>query len=239
MKSATLLLLINLSATLLFAQADTIPTHKPNLLKKAIFPTTLIITGSLITKKKLELDIRQKVLDRTHGVRQSKIDDYFQFAPIAELYLADLLKVKAKNHWFDQSKNLVMTAALNEIIIKSLKLGIDKTRPNGGHYSMPSGHTSFAFANATVLYEEFKTTSPLIAYSGFGFAATTGTFRIINNKHWLSDVLVGTGIGILSAKIIYHFEPLKNWNPFKQKQNVLLYPQIQHQSYSVHSVITF
>jgi len=223
----------------LFAQADTLETTKHLFLKKAILPSSLIVAGSLISGKKIELDIRTKVLERTSGKRQTTMDDYFYFAPIAEMYVADLVGVRAKNHWFDQSKNLLMTMALNQIITSSFKQLLNKTRPNGEHHSMPSGHTSSAFATATVLQEEFKSTSPILAYSGFAFSTTTGTLRVINNKHWLSDVLVGAGIGILSAKIIYHFEPLKNWNPFKNRKNMVIYPSIQHHSYSVQSFFVF
>ncbi|HIP32032.1 MAG TPA: phosphatase PAP2 family protein, partial [Crocinitomicaceae bacterium] len=101
---------------------------------------------------------------------------------------------------------------------------LNKTRPNGGDYSMPSGHTSLAFTNATVLYNEFNQTAPILAYSGYLFSSATGVFRMINNKHWLSDVLVGAGIGILATEIIYRIKPLKNWNPFKKTEGVTLVP---------------
>jgi membrane-associated phospholipid phosphatase len=46
---------------------------------------------------------------------------------------------------------------------------------------------------------------------GYTVATATGTFRMLNNRHWLSDVLVGAGIGILSAKASYIIYPwIKN-----------------------------
>ena len=225
----------------LFAQADADSIAQPatHFLKKAIFPTSLFLAGSLLSGHKLEHQIRQNVLKRTQGTPQTSIDNYLVFAPAAQMYLADILQVKAKNHWFDQSKNLMMSALLNQLITFSLKYAINKTRPDGTHHSFPSGHTSTAFVTAEVLHLEFKDSHPFLAYSGYGFATTTGALRIINNRHWLSDVLAGAGIGILSAKIIYHFEPLKNWNPFKKKKNMVVFPKFNHQSYAIGMNIIF
>ena len=39
-------------------------------------------------------------------------------------------------------------------------------------------------------------------------ATVTGVSRMLNNKHWLSDVLVGAGIGILSVELGYLFADL-------------------------------
>ena len=41
-----------------------------------------------------------------------RIDDFIQFAPIAEMYETDLLDIKAKNHWFYQFKNLFISEFL-------------------------------------------------------------------------------------------------------------------------------
>ena len=86
--------------------------------------------------------------------------------------------------------------------------------------AFPSGHSTIAFTNAAVLQNEFQETSTVYAYSGYAFAATTGVFRMLNNKHYVSDVLVGAGIGILVTQLVYHFEPLKNFNPFKKSKNI-------------------
>lgn len=239
MKRVSLLFIIFSIPIFLFAQADTIPSTEYKFLQKSILPTSLILAGSLLSGQQNEIRLKNKVLKKYGSDPNFGIDDYLPFMPIAELYLADLLHVEAKNHWFDQSKNLFMTVTLNQIIVTSLKYGINKTRPNGEQHAFPSGHTSFAFATAAVLQEEFKETSPILSYTGYGFAVSTGALRVINNQHWLSDVLVGAGIGILSAKIIYHFEPLKHWNPFRKKKNVVLLPYFSSQLYGVRSSIVF
>ena len=40
-------------------------------------------------------------------------------------------------------------------------------------------------------------------YLAYGIATSVGVVRMANNKHYLSDVLVGAGLGILSMKMSY------------------------------------
>jgi membrane-associated phospholipid phosphatase len=110
----------------------------------------------------------------------------------------------------------------------------EKTRANGTSRSFPSGHSTAAFSNASVLYNEFYESSPLLAYSGYTFATATAIFRMSNNRHWVSDVMVGAGIGILVTELVYYFEPLKNFNPFIESKNISLVPQINDENYGFY-----
>jgi membrane-associated phospholipid phosphatase len=72
--------------------------------------------------------------------------------------------------------------------------------------SFPSGHTTVAFAAATVFALEYKGQPivPIIAYSA---ASLIGLSRITENKHWSTDVLVGAALGFLAGKQVvnnYH-----------------------------------
>ena len=156
------------------------------------------------------------------------------------MYFADALKVEAKNHWFDQTKYLLISNLISSGITKSLKRITHKTRPdNFTDDSFPSGHTSFSFTNASVLMHEFKDSAPLLAYSGYFFSTTTSTFRIINDRHWISDVLVGAGIGILATELVYYLEPFKNFNPFKKNENINFVPMIDQNSRGFYFSYTF
>jgi len=217
-----------------------IETKKPySLLKKSIIPTILIVAGTSISGSQFEKNIKTKIRNRVGNNYEFKIDDYMVYAPIVELYLADILGAKSKNHWFDQTKYLAFSNLLSAGITHGIKQIIDKERPNGQHFSFPSGHTTLVFTNATVLKNEFKDTSFLLAYSGYGFGIATGAFRMINNKHWFSDVLAGAGIGILATEIVYHFEPLKNFNPFKKSKNISIVPSFGSNNYSVYCSYKF
>jgi len=93
--------------------------------------------------------------------------------------------------------------------------------------------------NAQVLYEEFKDTSPVLSYSGYAFASTTGALRVFNNAHYISDILVGAGIGILVTKIVYLLNPIIPWNPLKKTKNVVFIPQISPNHKGLHLSMKF
>ncbi|MCB0471929.1 MAG: hypothetical protein KDC56_02600, partial [Flavobacteriaceae bacterium] len=61
---------------------------------------------------------------------------------------------------------------------------------------------------------------------------------MLNNKHWPSDVITGAGIGILISQLVYHFEPLKNWHPFKNTKGVSCVPIIDEKEYGIYTRIT-
>jgi hypothetical protein len=77
---------------------------------------------------------------------------------------------------------------------------------NSSFQSFPSGHTTVAFAAATVFameYREYRVV-PIIAYSA---ATAIGLSRIVQNAHWISDVMVGAALGFLCGRQVvnnYH-----------------------------------
>lgn len=149
---------------------------------------------------------------------ETDVDDYLQYTPIAIMYTADLFHVKSKNTTWNQTKFLAMSELGTMVIVQLLKYSLRIERPDHSKFnSYPSGHTSQAFVASQVLYNEYRETHKLLACSGFLFSISTGTLRIVNNRHWVPDVLLGAGIGMLVTNLIYHYEPLKNWNPFKNK----------------------
>jgi membrane-associated phospholipid phosphatase len=66
--------------------------------------------------------------------------------------------------------------------------------PYGGNSAFPSGHTALAFAAARVYAMEYKNIKavPIIAYS---MAGLIGFSRIIENRHWATDVFAGALLG--------------------------------------------
>lgn len=92
--------------------------------------------------------------------------------------------------------------------VTALKSATHQLRPDGSaDNSFPSGHTANAFFGATILAKEYADKSILIAIGGYSVAAATGAMRILNNRHWASDVLVGAGIGIISGEVAYIVYP--------------------------------
>jgi membrane-associated phospholipid phosphatase len=84
---------------------------------------------------------------------------------------------------------------------------IAKTASGRNSYSsFPSGHTTVAFAAATVFASEYKD-NPYISIVAYSAATLVGLSRITENKHWATDVLVGAALGYLTGKQVvnnYH-----------------------------------
>ena len=73
--------------------------------------------------------------------------------------------------------------------------------------SFPSGHTTVAFAAATVYALEYKDKLPWVPWLAYGAASLIGLSRITENKHWVTDVVCGAGLGFLTGKLVvnnYH-----------------------------------
>ena len=210
-----------------------------SLLIKSITPAVLMGSGLLLSGSQPEKNLQVHLRGLVGDDFQSDVDDYLQYAPIAQLYIADLAGLRSRNHWFDQTKYLLISNLITSALTHGLKNLTMKARPNRAPYAFPSGHTSFAFNNAAVLYQEFNQSSPLLAYSGFAFATTTGVYRMLNNKHWLSDVFFGAGLGILVVELVYHFEPLKAFNPFKESNSVSIIPEITEHRFGIYLTYAF
>ena len=80
---------------------------------------------------------------------------------------------------------------------------VESARAGATGFSFPSGHTATAFMTATMLSKEYGHLSPWVGIGAYSVATTTGLMRVVNNKHWLSDVLTGAGIGIISTELGY------------------------------------
>jgi membrane-associated phospholipid phosphatase len=72
--------------------------------------------------------------------------------------------------------------------------------------SFPSGHTTLAFAAATVYAMEYKN-KPWVPVFAYTAASLIGLSRLTENKHWATDVLAGAALGYLSGRQVvnnYH-----------------------------------
>ena len=93
--------------------------------------------------------------------------------------------------------------------VNSLKYSCRVMRPDGSsRNSFPSGHTATAFMAATMLHKEYGHRSPWYSIGAYTVATVTGVTRQLNNRHWMSDVMVGAGIGILATEFGYFLADL-------------------------------
>lgn len=137
------------------------------------------------------------------------VDDYLQYAPMVAMYGMKAFGVESRSSWGRMVTSDVLSAALMAGVVNLLKQTTHVERPDGSNnHSFPSGHTATAFMTATMLTKEYGHKSPWIGIGAYTAAAATGLMRMANNKHWLSDVLTGAGIGILSTELGYYFADL-------------------------------
>ncbi|MBO9561190.1 MAG: phosphatase PAP2 family protein [Niastella sp.] len=177
----------------------------------------LIIPASLITYgvtslqnpelKNMNLEVREELWDeRPH--RQIHIDNYLQFAPAAAVYGLNALGIKGEHNFRDRTIIYGLSTAIMASTVYTTKHLSRQWRPDeSDKSSFPSGHTATAFAAAEFLRKEYWNVSPWYGIAGYAAAATTGYLRMYNNKHWLSDVVAGAGIGILSTDLAYWLYP--------------------------------
>ncbi len=136
---------------------------------------------------------------------KTSIDDYTQFFGPAMVVGLKLGGAEGRSDW----PRLMTSAALSYGIMAGFVNGIKYTakemRPDGSTAnSWPSGHTATSFVGATLLHKEYGLTrSPWYSVAGYGVATATGVMRVLNNRHWVSDVMSGAGIGILSTELGY------------------------------------
>ena len=190
--------------------------------KQLILPTVLIGYGVVGLNsgdlKKINLDIRNGVVDDNH--KKLSIDDFLQYTPALSVYALNNMGVQGKNNLKDRSIVLGTSMVFVLATVTTLKKITKVERPDGSNFdSFPSGHTALAFAGAEFLYQEYKDVSVWYGVSGYVIATATGAFRIYNNKHWLTDVATGAGIGILSTKAAYWLQPYLSQHIFGTSKN--------------------
>lgn len=121
-----------------------------------------------------------------------------------------------------RSKNAALNATkailINTVVSQAFKQSLKRQRPFQMHDadaddsfnpfeddktndSFYSGHTSTAFAIATVFAEEYKE-HKWVPYFAYGLATSAATARIYLNKHWISDITAGAAIGYYIGKVV-------------------------------------
>jgi membrane-associated phospholipid phosphatase len=176
-------------------------------IRKAVWvPVTLIAAGWYATTDNdilYQVEVNEERNEWLPAFK-SRIDDYTQYAPAAAVYLLNLAGVKGKNNVINQTALLIKSEVLMTAIVFPLKRISGVPRPDSGQRtSFPSGHTAQAFVAATFLHKEYGHRSMWYSIGGYSVATFIGVMRVLNNRHWASDVLVGAGIGILSVNLVY------------------------------------
>ena len=163
-------------------------------------------------------------------------DDWLQYAPAAAMLGIKAAGVKGRSSWGRMLVSDAFSAGLMAIAVNSLKYTCRVMRPDGSQRnSFPSGHTATAFMTATMLHKEYGHRSPWYSIGGYVAATVTGVTRQLNNRHWMSDIMVGAGIGILATEFGYYLADLI----FKDKGLFVTDTYVVHDRYRKPSFLSF
>lgn len=180
-------------------------------IKPLIAPATLIAYGFCAINmnfiRQLDYSTQRSITKNNPGFKTS-LDNYSQFLPAFTVYGLNAAGVKGKNNFWDRTLMYGISTIVSGGAAVTLKRISSVTRPDGSApTSFPSGHTTTAFVAAEFLNQEFKHKSVLYSIGGYAIATATGIARMYNNRHYLSDVICGAGIGILTTKLVYMVYP--------------------------------
>ena len=197
------------SALIVDSAHEAVHEQKNNYLKpKAIIiPAAFLIYGGLKPVVNAIPELDNKIMSNVranHTNFRTHADDYLTWVPSAAVYTMDAFNIKTQ-HTFKQHLALDVGSVL---ITGGLGFGIRKITENikafqGVDTQFPSGHTANAFRGAEILHQELKYLHPVLSYSGYVVATGVGILRIYNKEHFLSEVIAGAGLGILSTKLTY------------------------------------
>lgn len=174
-------------------------------LKFGIGSAAVVLTGVLLDQPVQEASQRSRTPGRddfaTTVQRFGAEYSYFVLGGYAVFGLA----AKDRDAMNVAVDGLLASLLASGIATPVLKFAVGRARPNadlGDHYftpfstsnqSFPSGHTTQAFAVASVIAaHDSHLWVKIVAY---GIAGTVGLARIEQNAHWTSDVLAGAILG--------------------------------------------
>ena len=188
--------------------------------KKLYIPVGLMVSGIIFDsngRESLKNEVVEERNEHLFGFT-NHLDDYAQFAPTLAVYGFEMAGMKPRTDWQNRTAILIKGQVINLGMVYLLKTTLKKTRPDGTAFSFPSGHTANAFAGATMLAIEYGENYKWVPYASYGVATGIGVMRMANNKHYISDVLFGAGLGILSMKVAYWTHQYQ-WNRAKSEND--------------------
>ncbi|TGE14683.1 phosphatase PAP2 family protein [Hymenobacter elongatus] len=202
---------------------------RPATLRVAV-PLTLIGVAWLSSQDNM---LRRAKIEFQQGTREAfptfntRLDDYTRHVPLAAAYALQVAGVKGERGVVPFTLMYLVAHQLNMGVTSNLKRLCREQRPDiaTDYSSFPSSHTSAAFMTATLLHEQYGKVNPWISVGGYAVATATGAMRVLHNRHWITDVVAGAGIGFLSAEAVWRLYPaMTRLLPDKLAHKLLLVP---------------
>jgi membrane-associated phospholipid phosphatase len=181
------------------------------------------VIGAALVAYTLDEEIR----DMTQRNRHDDLDGFVRFGDYygrpesalgvsASIYLAGL--AMGSEHTRKTGRMVFQAAAYSGLLTLVLKSVLGRSRPyiNQGSakfnffetqdsfMSLPSGHTTIAFAVSSVLAKRID--NIYASFGLYGLATMTAVQRIINDNHWFSDTILGASIGAAIGFAVVNLE---------------------------------
>ncbi|MFW5822947.1 MAG: phosphatase PAP2 family protein, partial [Tangfeifania sp.] len=176
--------------------------HERKGLKPYIAPALLISGGTALH---FMTGLKESVRDfaQENYAYRGHTDDYIQYAPLATVYALNLAGIKGENNFGNRTAIVAKSFILNGIFVDRLKTWSKVTRPDGGTRAFPSGHTATAFSLAHFMHHEYGDINAWYSIGAYSTAAAVGLMRVSKNAHWISDIFMGAGVGMLATELVY------------------------------------
>ncbi|MDO8679302.1 MAG: phosphatase PAP2 family protein [Acidobacteriota bacterium] len=97
-------------------------------------------------------------------------------------------------------RDIMRAQILSQVLVQGMKVTIRRERPDKSNsLSFPSGHAASAFATAGVLHKHYGWKAGVPAYA---FGSYVALARMSWNRHHATDVVMGAGFGLASARTV-------------------------------------
>ncbi len=105
---------------------------------------------------------------------------------------------------------------VSQVAAEAIKVVVGRARPSQGlgpdsfepfttdreFHAFPSGHSTQSFALATTLSGELREEAPWLPFVLYPGATWVAITRVQDERHWITDVVAGAALGVLSANVI-------------------------------------
>jgi membrane-associated phospholipid phosphatase len=168
--------------------------------------------GALITTDRITGD---EIAEFDRGVTASRIISYpgstSGVAAVAATFY--IVGRRTGNARARETGILSAQAALDSLIVSgALKAASQRARPEAirerseffdGGSSFPSGHSIQAWSVATIIANEYHDNRK-VQIAAYSIASAVSVARFTAGKHYISDVLVGSALGYMIGRYVYH-----------------------------------
>jgi membrane-associated phospholipid phosphatase len=177
----------------------------------------LLISGATLATDPWTADLLPNTPEQTKwSGRVSQLGAAYTLAGISGgTYL--LGRVRGHEHFKETGWLGLQAIAHTQIFVFAIKQATNRERPltHDGHGSFweggdsfPSGHSATSFAVATIFAYEYRDhiAVPITAYT---LASAVAASRLSAQRHWVSDIFVGSSMGFLIGRYLYktHHNP--------------------------------